>query len=77
MVTPSVHVRTSLESIRPYAHKEQSYILCSKGVERTTGKLLTTSYERGSKEQLDVISLFYLVQTMRKKLDEIYRLHLF
>ena len=24
-----------------------------------------------------VISLFYLVQTMRKKLDEIYRLHLF
>lgn len=42
MVTPSVHVRTSLESIRPYAHKEQSYILCSKGVERTTGKLLTT-----------------------------------
>ena len=33
---------TSLESIRPYAHKEQSYILCSKGVERTTGKLLTT-----------------------------------
>ncbi len=42
MVTPSVHVRTSLESIKPYAHKEQSYILCSKGVERTTGKLLTT-----------------------------------
>lgn len=42
MVTPSVHVRTSLESLKPYAHKEQSYILCSKGVERTTGKLLTT-----------------------------------
>ena len=42
MVTPSVHVRTSLESIKPYAHKNQSYILCSKGVERTTGKLLTT-----------------------------------
>ena len=33
MVTPSVHVRTSLESIKPYAHKNQSYILCSKGVE--------------------------------------------
>lgn len=42
MVTPSVHVRTSLEAIQPYAHKEQSYVLCSKGVERTTGKLLTT-----------------------------------
>ena len=26
MVTPSVHVRTSLESIKPYAHKNQSVI---------------------------------------------------
>ena len=42
MVTPSVHVRTSLEAIKPYAHKNQAYILCSKGVERTSGKLLTT-----------------------------------
>ena len=40
MVTPSVHVRTSLEAIKPYApHKNQAYILCSKGVERTSGKL--------------------------------------
>lgn len=42
MVTPSIHVRSALASVKPYVNKEQIFVLCSKGVERTTGKLLTT-----------------------------------
>lgn len=42
IVTPSVHVRSVLKNIRPCVHKEQIFVLCSKGVERETGKLLTT-----------------------------------
>ena len=42
IVTPSIHVRTALQNLKQFAHKDQIYVLCSKGVERNTGKLLTT-----------------------------------
>ncbi|WP_295994822.1 NAD(P)H-dependent glycerol-3-phosphate dehydrogenase [uncultured Veillonella sp.] len=42
IVTPSIHVRTALQNLKEYAHKDQIYVLCSKGVERESGKLLTT-----------------------------------
>ena len=31
IVTPSIHVRTALQNLKRYAHKDQIYVLCSKG----------------------------------------------
>lgn len=45
LVTPSIHVRNTLQSIKDFVKKNQIFVLCSKGVEQSTGKLLTTVVE--------------------------------
>ena len=42
MVTPSVYVRSTLATLRPFMKEGMIFVLASKGVERETGKLLTT-----------------------------------
>lgn len=40
MVTPAQYMRASLESFKPYIRKDQPVVICSKGIEIETGKLL-------------------------------------
>lgn len=45
LVTPSIHVRSTLQNIKEFVKEGQIFVLCSKGVEQATGKLLTTVVE--------------------------------
>ena len=40
MVTPAQYMRASLESFKPFIRKDQPVVICSKGIEIETGKLL-------------------------------------
>lgn len=41
IVTPSLHVRATVEAMKPYVTKDMIVTLCSKGLERSSGLLLT------------------------------------
>ena len=69
IVTPSIHVRTALQNLKRYAHKDQIYVLCSKGVERESGKLLTTVM----KEELSSVGCHLTVLSGPNHAEEIGR----
>ena len=41
IVTPSNAIRVTLEKMKPYVHKKQIFVLCSKGMEKETQKVYT------------------------------------
>lgn len=41
LVTPAQHLRDIAASLRPYLHEGQPLVLCSKGIEQTTGRLMS------------------------------------
>jgi glycerol-3-phosphate dehydrogenase (NAD(P)+) len=45
MATPAQHVRKIAGEIAPYLRPEQPLVLCSKGIEQTTGKLISEVVE--------------------------------
>lgn len=42
MVPPAQHLRSILQAMKPFIHEEHKLILCSKGIELSTGKLMST-----------------------------------
>lgn len=41
LVTPAQHLRASLGSLKPYLHKGQHLVICAKGIEIASGRLLS------------------------------------
>jgi len=41
MVTPAQHLRHIASEIKPYVHEGQPFVICSKGIEQETGKLMS------------------------------------
>ena len=57
MATPAQHVRKIAGEIAPYLKPEQPLVLCSKGIEQTTGKLISQVVEEAvPKPQIAVLS---------------------
>ena len=57
MATPAQHVRKIAGEIAPYLKPEQPLVLCSKGIEQTTGKLISQVVEElVPKPQIAVLS---------------------
>jgi glycerol-3-phosphate dehydrogenase (NAD(P)+) len=57
MATPAQHVRGIAQEIAPYLKPEQPLVLCSKGIEQTTGKLISQVVEEVvPKPQIAVLS---------------------
>ncbi|HXG78851.1 MAG TPA: NAD(P)H-dependent glycerol-3-phosphate dehydrogenase [Methyloceanibacter sp.] len=57
LATPAQHVRKIAGKLAPYCKEDQPLVLCSKGIEQTSGKLLTEVVEEvASTEQIAVLS---------------------
>ena len=51
LVTPAQHLRSTLRALRPHLAPETAAVLCSKGIEQKTGKLMTEVVAEALPEQ--------------------------
>lgn len=58
IVTPAQYLRTSLEALKPHVRKDQPVVICSKGIEIETGRLLSTIAQEvlGKKQPLAILT---------------------